>query len=762
MEVTYALLNITQHHQRQPQQSSRLHNEDRRGSSHEEMPAVLAAIESAERYCGTLQSAVVLKALRLTAADSGGSGGAHRGAVQGDIHSGEPSQLTATRLHAILCRRVEKSTSIGSGTLAWMMRSPESLDDHTGQSSHTQSSMPVITLAQELRMIADAAQQSLSPYLPHQEVVIEKGDSSSTGGELGHDASLLEVCLHKRRAVAAREVALSELSSSDKGHTDASASPTSVDDAVAAAALYIASLPFALEELHQQARIASQERLIETGDSSSQPLLLCGGRSSLLYFLLCAERTDDEAVEPLHQAQIVMLIEPLMGEEFELAGALKRLRYHFRQHNETVEVASEHRSDPTTTTAPPAVATAPGVESDVDEDSVPAESPATDNDAAGTTLSSATHSSLLSLASPEHFLSYALGLAADSVSTGFGDLLATAFKYLTSTCAEASTVRERQWRIDVEGLLRARVMAMTGFLFWSAALDQFTVVYEWERLVSSMAGMMASRGNIDGSDDTSVKRRSGALGESKRQQLTRRFIHMCNCLFDLSRHSTIAHHLDNANNNAVSHFSAVIGPVVLQKLFLPRDGAALRLWCHANVDHLMSVCSDEASPSPTLWRRQFLIASRRAEQRHAHYGETDDGGARVDDAPAAAPRLSHHALSPVVVKFFRGLSAAVNAVLTIVPAGDDKDDDTAAFYITARRCVWQHLVCRGVHSFGSLYDVGDATNHHLIQTYVSDHCDRLHELLHLNRQAGNRERTRSSDEQQLPSPSDLLAMLFMS
>jgi hypothetical protein len=114
-------------------------------------------------------------------------------------------------------------------------------------------------------------------------------------------------------------------------------------------ASYLAMLPLALEELHQKAARVSREMLVETGDIASFAV-----PSSLIDFVISALEEGVEVsgssaaagnAEDLiqHNALAVMLIEPMManngGSVLRLGGALKRLRYHFRSRDESVEVA---------------------------------------------------------------------------------------------------------------------------------------------------------------------------------------------------------------------------------------------------------------------------------------------------------------------------------------------------------------------------------------------------------------------------------------
>ncbi|CUG59933.1 Hypothetical protein, putative [Bodo saltans] len=647
--------------------------------------------------------------------------------------------------------RLNQKTDVqqgGSTSLAWLLASTASSEDGAKSALSMQ---PSVSLADQLRLIVASSLHIAAPY--HLPVVDasqtskKQQSNAQSGGSAEKSAvpSALEFCLQKRRA------ALVEVSESPRDEASTASLSTMSS--------YLAVLPLALTELYQQAFRASQDVLVETGDAD----LSLGMPRSLMEFLLAGLRGNDDnddenetrgsqqPPELLSEqfASVVMLLEPLLvggGSVLGLGGAVKRLRFHFRRQEEIVTVAVAG-GDRTGT-----------LQHKEREDSSDAQN-TSDNDDDNDSTPSPPPPSLLSQASPQHFLSYALGLAHDVVAESFETFLSTLMQEFSASSSSSSKVLlGGEQRHVVEKMLTSRVAAITGVMYWSTVLRHFADSFQWKSIVTAILSSSA-RSSSD----------SKNMARSKRQ-----FLHLCNCLFDLVKQcsagfaSAARTTTGDSTAAAASHLfsfraglSSVVAPLTLKELFTSSNASALRLWSQCQVEHLLDVCSSEAS-APSLWRREFLVASRRTD--HIDHASGDEQG-------AASSRLAHHAVSPVVVKFFRGLSAAVCAIQCIL-VGDEEPRvpgvATDSYFAPSRIVVWRSLVCRGVLSFASQFDVSSSSksnHHHLMQTAISDHIDRLYDMLHMKTAASvvsSHNRNDENCDEDIMEPAELLAAMFLS
>jgi hypothetical protein len=752
MEV-YSLLSII-HHRSQTSSSTRGEAPSRSQCHYGELPGDLAAIEAAEKRFQQLGSVSVWIAQDDAQAinDHGFTSNDH-----GDKPADSNESQFYLRLYQVYLDQHSASAKddMLSGPHVWLL-SPSAQVGATSALSPQSLSLP-----DQLRLIAASSMHTAAPYLPPcRSKETSAGTRPSTQQRRPASdqrttaaPSALDACLQMRHA------ALAESSKVTREETTASV-----------IASYLAILPLALEELHQKAARVSREMLVETGDIASFAV-----PSSLIDFVISAlqegvEFSGSPAVadnaEDLiqHSALVVMLIEPLManngGSVLRLGGALKRLRYHFRSRDESVEVAGAAAAasiDSQVDLAPSAReenASKDAIDSsNLDGDSP---TPKTSSDSDSDAGAPSTSPSFLSQASPQHFLSYALGLASEDVAQSLENLLDTILQQAHPQTATTNSHQDKHQE-GIKTLLASRVAAITGLIYWSTVLSHFASRFQWNQLVDTIVISPKSR-----------TASSSAAHNNKSAHLKRRFIHVCNCLFDLAMQCSTSTALQHSSKSAAAAFSAdfssVVAPLVLKIMFASKGSSALRLWCQCQVEHLLDVCSDEVS-SPSLWRREFLIASRGTDASRGCGSEQED-----DVNHASSHHLAHHALSPVVVKLFRGLSAAVYAVRYLLVVAPDTNIDTGdsttatgAFYAQSRVVVWKYLVCRGVLSFASHFDVASSKQLHLIQTSVSDHLDRLYDMLHVASTVASRsQQGGDGSDGELLSPSDLLAAMFTS
>jgi hypothetical protein len=764
MEV-YSLLSII-HHRSQTSSSTRVEAPSRSQCHCGELPGDLAAIEAAEKRFQQMGDVSV-----WMAQDDAQPINDH--GFTSNNHDDKQADTNEPQLYLRLYKSYldQHSASAKDDKLScpfvWLI-SPSA---QVGGGATSALSPQSLSLPDQLRLIAASSMHTAAPYLPP---CRSKETSAGTRPSVQQQKpasdqrttaapSALDVCLQMRHA------ALVEASKVTCEETTASV-----------IASYVAILPLALEELHQKATRVSREMLVETGDIASFAV-----PSSLIDFVLSALQggvefsgspavagnTAEEIIP--HSALVVMLVEPLMvnngGSVLRLGGALKRLRYHFRSRDESVEVASAAAaaSIHSQVDLAPSSAREESASNDaIDSSDLDGEAPATTKTPSDSDDSEAgapsTSPSFLSQASPQHMLSYALGLASEDVAQSLENLLDTILEQVGPQAATTNSNLDKHQE-GIKTLLASRVAAITGLLYWSTVLSHFASRFQWNQLVDAI---------VTSKSRTATSSRAGSAADSNKiAHLKRRFIHVCNCLFDLamqcSTSTTLLHSAKSAAAVFSADFSSVVSPLVLKIMFASKGSSALRLWCQCQVEHLLDVCSDEAS-SPSLWRREFLIASRRTDVSRIGCGSEQDD---ANHESSHHHHLAHHALSPVVVKFFRGLSAAVYAIRCLLVVVPDTNIDTSgstsatgAFYAQSRVVVWKYLVCRGVLSFTSHFDVASSKNLHLIQTSVSDHLDRLYDMLHVASSMASRRSQQGSDgsDGELLSPSDLLAAMFTS